>query len=363
MRTHELWPFFLVLAALPACAGKDPPKTEAFDCSQVSDAPLAILPLGDNLASRPRGSHDLAFDAEGYLTGFDGFSLVRVNRDFDLRVISTAGFGGEGPEGMEYLPDGRLISASPDLGVFTLTPDGALETLAPDLREVFGILLGPDRMIYAADNYKIYRIDPETGTTEILIDSAATPEPERFMPRVLNFSLDYRKMYIGTYANRLYTLDLDADLNPVGDPQFWMDLPGYSSGVDGLVVDVCGNLYIPSYPDELYRITQDGVLSLYHRWPEIDQFGHGARWGTGRDGWRADALYMPQHYNDHIVIEVVTGVPGRVITPPAAGREDPHQLSCRNAGPCSRPPTALSFFLLSGLLYGRLRRGRRPLTS
>ncbi len=351
-----------------ACAQDDDPKPEVqpYDCTQVPDAPLEINELGALGETRPRGSHDLAFDAGGLMTGFDGASLVRVSRSLDdLRVLSTADFGGEGPEGMEYLPDGRLITGSPNFGVFTLWPSGAMEPMLPDLREIYGILLGPDGLIYAADNYRIYRIDPDTAAMEVLADSAASPDPERFMPRVLNFSLDYRKMYVGTYANHLFTIDLDENLDPVGDPQFWMDLPGFSSGVDALAVDVCGNLYVPSYPDELHRITPEGVLSLYHKWPEMDHFGHGARWGTGFDGWRTDALYMPQHYYDHSVVEVVTGVPGRVISPPVTPPPDPAaELSCRTAGPGSQTPPGpallgpAGFFLLYGFRRWRRRRTR-----
>ena len=38
-------------------------------------------------------------------------------------------------------------------------------------------------------------------------------------------------------------------------------------------------------------------------------YGHGVVWGRGLGGWRPDAIYMPQPYNDAKVREVVIGVP------------------------------------------------------
>jgi len=189
-------------------------------------------------------------------------------------------------------------------------------------------LLGPDGMLYAGDNHCLYRIAPDTGAQEILICSEDHPDPGTFTPRIVQFNLDFSEMIVGTHENRLFLLPIDANLNPAGDPVFWLDVAGSTSGVDGLVVDVCGNYYVPSYPDELYRITPDGVAHLYHKWSGVETLGHGLRWGTGRDGWRDDALYLPQPYGGYTVVEVVTGVPGRKFPAPPAAPGDAHALTC-----------------------------------
>ncbi|PKN47371.1 MAG: hypothetical protein CVU59_03080 [Deltaproteobacteria bacterium HGW-Deltaproteobacteria-17] len=362
MHLKRIWPCLLFFTVLAGCAAEAPPEagSPTYDCSRIPAAPLEI-----NELAAPRGSKDLAFDAFGYVTGFDGFSLVRANLAGDTQVLTTADFGGEGPDGLEYLPDGRLLGASQNQGVFTVTPDGAINSLLPDLREVFGLLLWPDGMVYAGDNANIYRIDPRLGTATVLLRGQDYPELGEFRPRIVNFTLDYSTMIIGTHENQLFRVPVDPALNPVGDPVFWLDVAGSFSGVDGLVVDVCGNFYVPSYPDELYRITPDGVAHLYHKWAGVEAFGHGVRWGTGRDGWREDALYLPRPYGGYTVVEVVTGVPGRRQMPEPQ-RGDAHLLSCRTGSPGSRAgapgsqPAKTTLMLLTITLFLHLRtRARR----
>ena len=316
----------ILLSAFPGPVLADP---GSFDCADVPGAPVGITDLGE---AGPRGSHDLAFDAFGYLTGYDGFSIVRGDRAGDRRVLASLDFGGEGPEGMEYLPDGRLVTASPTLGVFTVSPAGDVLPLVPDLREVFGILLGPDGRLYAGDNRCLYRIEPESGAVEILLCSEDHDGPEPFTPRIVNFSLDFSEMIVGTHENRLFRVPVDPRFDPVGPPVFWLEVAGSTSGVDGLELDVCGNLYVPTYPDGLYRITPDGEVLLYHQWAGPQELGHGVRFGTGLHGWRADALYLPRYYGGNTIVEVVTGVPGRRMPRPALlPEDDAHALTCRAA--------------------------------
>ena len=312
------------LTAIPVPVIADP---GSFDCARIPEAPVEINDLGE---AGPRGSHDLAFDSFGYLTGYDGFSIVRGDRSGDRRVLASMNFGGEGPEGMEYLPDGRLVSAAPMLGIFTVSPEGDVVLLAPDLRDVFGVLLGPDGLLYAGDNHCLYRVDPGTAEVERLLCSEDHDGPEPFTPRIVNFNLDFSEMFVGTHENRLFRVPIDARLDPVGAPVFWLEVAGSTSGVDGLEVDVCGNLYVPTYPDGLYRITPEGLVRLYHQWAGVLELGHGLRFGTGRHGWRDDALYLPRFYGGNTIVEVVTGVPGRRMPRRSLlSDDDAHALLCR----------------------------------
>lgn len=354
MRLALLFP----VALLTAFSGPVLAEPGTFDCAHVPEAPLEINDLGE---AGPRGSHDLAFDALGYLTGYDGFSVVRGNRAGDRRVLASLDFGGEGPEGMEYLPDGRLVSAAPMLGIFTVSPEGDVVPLAPDLRDVFGILLGPDGLLYAGDNHCLYRVDPDSGAVDVLLCSEDHDGPEPFTPRIVNFNLDFSEMIVGTHENRLFRVPVDARLDPVGPPVFQLEVAGSTSGVDGLEVDVCGNLYVPTYPDGLYRITPDGVVHLYHQWAGVEELGHGARFGTGLHGWRDDALYLPRFYGGNTIVEVITGVPGRKMSRPTGCSDaDAHALSCRAApGRTGGPPITWLPMLLA--LISVLR--RRPSSS
>ncbi len=345
----------LQVALLQAISGPALAGPGSFDCAHVPEAPLEINDLGE---AGPRGSHDLAFDALGYLTGYDGFSIVRGDRAGDRRVLASLDFGGEGPEGMEYLPDGRLVTAAPTLGIITVSPDGGVLPLAPDLRDVFGVLLGPDGLLYAGDNRCLYRITPETGAAEVLLCGEDYDGPEPFTPRIVNFTLDFAEMIVGTHENRLFRVPVDARLDPVGPPVFWLEVAGSTSGVDGLEVDVCGNLYIPTYPDGLYRISPDGQVHLYHQWAGVHELGHGARFGPGRHGWRDDALYLPRFYGGNTIVEVVTGVPGRPMPRPALLSDaDAHALACRGAPGRRRDEKTDWLPVLALIILLTLRRG------
>jgi hypothetical protein len=79
--------------------------------------------------------------------------------------------------------------------------------------------------------------------------------------------------------------------------------------LDGLGVDACGNLFVPDYnTSSLYRISPEGLVSLYYYFGSV-AYGHGLAWGSGMGGWNAEALYLPQPYDENTVVEVVIGVP------------------------------------------------------
>ncbi len=339
---------------LPSGCSQDKPEEERFDCANIPSAPLEINQVengGDTL--RPAGHHDLAFDREGWITGHHAGALIRASLEPQRQVLSTAV---STAEGLEYLPDGRLIVATKDgQGIVAISPDGAVVPLEPSRTDAFSIIVGPDGRIYTGDfsGGDLRRIDPATGASENYLNSV----PDA---RVLNFSPDLSKLYVGTFGEQVWVVDLDKELNPVGTPRRFATLP-HGPYVDGLAVDVCGN---PVYPEDLYRITPDGTLSTYHHWSEASMYGHGLKWGSGIGGWRRDALYSPQPWNDgkDTVVEVVVGVPGfnpasRVH--PSGG--DPHELTCAASGRRTRSPAGLLLLLALGALW--LGRDRSPSRS
>ncbi len=340
-----------LLAGLSACGGEEKGEKK-FDCTIIPDAPLEINQLEEGGATvRPAGHHDVAFDREGWIAGHNNVALVRANRELQRQVISTAVANAEG---LEYLPDGRLVVATKDgQGIVTISPDGALASLAPDRTDAFSIILGPDGRIYSGDfsGGTLVRVDPETGQTVQFLNTVPGA-------RVLNFSPDNTKMYVGTFGEEVWVVDLDDKLTPVGSPRQFATLPG-AQYQDGLAVDVCGNVYIPVYPNNLFRITPEGTVSTYHQWADSSKYGHGLKWGSGIGGWRRDALYSPQPWNggEETVVEVVVGVPGYVagddVRPPAG---DPNELTCGTSGRRTRGPVAALALLALALLALRRRR-------
>ena len=80
--------------------------------------------------------------------------------------------------------------------------------------------------------------------------------------------------------------------------------------LDGLTMDACGYLYVPSYEERaLFRVSPEGKVIRYFQF-EPAKYGHGLEWGSGIGGWNANALYLPQPYDGNTVVEVVVGVPG-----------------------------------------------------
>ena len=137
-------------------------------------------------------------------------------------------------------------------------------------------------------------------------------------PRVISFNLDYTLMYIGTYLGsqgRIYTMPLDAQLDPMGPPVEFVSGVGDGQYHDTAGVDICGYLWVANFWDRtLYRISPGGDVLSYWTAPGstfASDYGHGMKWGTGTNGWDEFKIYMPQPYRNHEVIEVDLGVPSR----------------------------------------------------
>ena len=277
---------------------RTPPDAPALDCLNLADAPVSLRPV-----LRARGYHDVALDQSGHVIGFDGSALVQVDQQGNTRPYAA---GIQGAEGMDWLPDGSLVVASP-LGLVRISPNGGQVVIAPDVF-AYGVTVGPDGMVYAADNStQIWRIDASTLAREVYWSNVGSTS---FAPRTIAFDLDRSLMYIGSFGDKVYSMAIGPDLTPLAPPRMLAVVNPGAAFLDGLTVDACGNLYMPNYESAaLYRIAPDGEVRLFHQW-ELSQYGHGLEWGSGVGGFRADALYLPQPYNLNSVLEVVVGIPG-----------------------------------------------------
>jgi len=270
--------------------------TDAFDCSAVPSAPLLIEQVDSAIAF-----HDVAFDNEGFLVGHDGYSSLFKTASNGSSGVFVPGFSWI--NGMDYLPGGDLIAATQNEGLSRITSLGTHWSIAPSLSGLYGVTVGPDGMVYAADDNSVYRVDPDTGDVETLIPSLSA--------RVVEFTPDLTQMYIGAVGmGMIYVADLDDEFNLVGSPTVFVTLTDCSD-MGGLGVDICGNLYVECHEfAELRRITPDGTVSVYHDWLD-NEYGHGLEWGSGIAGWDDRSLYLPQPYNGNTVVRVQIGVPYR----------------------------------------------------
>lgn len=267
-----------------------------FDCSTVSPNPVSVRPVPGG-----RGYHGLAFDLNGYLYGMDsGYNLVRTDAYGASNIVAPVG---SNAQGMDTLPSGEIVVAS-DLGlIVAIDPNtGGTRTLATGIYG-YGVVVGPDGLVYVGDRTHVWRVDPVAETSDLWLANSSAQS--------LGFSPDGLTMYFTTtFGFALWEQTVDANVDPVGNPRQLSDFGrGYR---DGLVVDACGLIYVPDYSTgKMYRTDPTtGNNTVYVNFTPFSNYGHGAVWGTGTFGWPADALYVPQPYNGNTVGEIVTGVPG-----------------------------------------------------
>jgi hypothetical protein len=264
------------------------------DCSSVP-----LVPVSVGAIASARGYHGLAFDQAGFIYGMDARNnLIQA----DYYGASSVFLPTQGTQGMDALQTGELAVATPS-GLTIVDPtDASVRVVASSLSFVYGVVEGPDGMLYVGDRTNAYRVDPVNDTYEVYLRNSAAQS--------VGFSPDFTKFYYtNTTGWALWQVELDANYDPIGAPT---QLSNFGSSFrDGLVVDLCGSIYVMDYgTNNMYKIdpvTGDNVLFFDFT---FDLYGHGAAWGSGIGGWRRDAIYVPQPYNSNTVAEIVIGIEG-----------------------------------------------------
>ena len=270
-----------------------------FDCSEVPEEPTEINELDE-----PRGYHDVLFDTAGNLLGTDWNGHLMAAEDEHNAEVLVPSVGTI--QGMDLLPDGSIVAGG-SKGIVRIDVDDGVSMLSA-IGYSYGVILGPDGLLYAGSGNKIFRIDPETGDYE---DYAELPGKAN--AHMFEFSPDFSRMYVGVVSTDAYlwAIDLDENLDPLGDP--WVFAEHVGNGYhDGLGVDVCGNIYVNDYWTlSFYRVSPLGDVSLLQNWTGSNGYAHGQAFGSGLNEWRTDAIYVPQPYDGNTVAEVVVGIPSR----------------------------------------------------
>jgi len=282
--------------APPVPTADTAPEIPVVDCRITPAAPFNYEQL-----QTPRAFHGIAFDHEGRMVGHDGSNLlVSMAPDDTSIMVPNVGY----TEQVEFLESGDLITATNN-GIRRYTPGAGSVTLANGIN-AYGVTIGSDGMIYTANTNVIHRIDPDTGDVEVW------HQFQIGSPKVLDFSVDHRTMYVGTLGNqgRVYTIAVSEDFEAEGAPELFNNTPG-GSWHDGLRVDACGRVYVAVYDNSaLYMFEPDGTRTLLVNYP-TPQYGHGIQWGSGVGEWDDHTIYVPQPYDNNRVAKLELGVPYR----------------------------------------------------
>ncbi len=180
------------------------------------------------------GSNGLTFDPEGRLTicQHGNRRVIRVNPHGDTTVLADA-FEGKrlnSPNDLVYRSDGTLYFTDPPFG----------------LPGVFG---DPDKEL------------PFSGVFRVKDGLVSLVTAELTGPNGIAFSPDERYLYVGNWdAGRKIVLRLDIDAaGDTSNPVVLFDLTGApgDDAIDGIKVDVLGNLYVCG-PGGIWLISPDG---------------------------------------------------------------------------------------------------------
>jgi DNA-binding beta-propeller fold protein YncE len=264
-------------------AGQPDAAPPTYDCSQLPAKPkVTLLP---NFV----GTEDIAFDDAGNVIESDQTNIYKTTRaGMRKTFVPNLPFRA----GMRLTKSGYLIVNDESTGtLWRIAPNGSRKALMTGLSYPNGMEIGKDDFAYFTDQSagKVYRVNTETGENTVL--TTGVPEPNG-----LTFSVNYDKLYIGSFGGTLDQAIYQLEMSPNGTPGA---LSKFKTGVgtgshDGMAVDACGNLYVADYGDsKVYRITPSGSMTAIL---EGDPFGLDYHanfdWGRGVGGWETDHLYV-----------------------------------------------------------------------
>ncbi|MBX7082362.1 MAG: SMP-30/gluconolactonase/LRE family protein [Nannocystaceae bacterium] len=313
-------PVIFDVGGMPDMTGSEGTTGEPmFDCTMIPE-----IPVEASVVRQVPGAEDLEFDANGNVIiavrGQNALFLIPRDGDQvllnpDINLTSTAGTA--------VLPDGDIVVADefspliarvdPDSG--QMTPI----TYGPGIGGCNGLIVGSDGMLYCATYWDgpptsgVARIDPDSGDAELLYPAPGIDG--------ITFAADETYLYVNEgefYAGigHLYRAPFNGDLGDFED--LGVPLAGELGTMDGMVSDVCGNVYIASEgvnsPEcagsSILRVTPDVTIETVACFGN-SSFTPGVAFGSGVGGWEADMLYAIDWYG--VVWEIPVGVPGALL--------------------------------------------------
>jgi len=280
-----------------------------YDCSTLPPGPFEIYQVPQAIASE-----DLGFDADGNLVGSDDTAIFRSPYGGSPQLwVSGTNFRA----GLRMLPTGDAIYCDDNANTLVrVDQEGNKHVInIPGLSYPNGLTVDQDGYAYVTSHNsgQVFRVEPYSGAYTQIASGLSSPNG-------ITFNEDYTALYIGCFDGdpRIWKIPIDGDGNPGVMEVF---ATGVGSGyLDGLGVDICGNLYVCDYAcmgnwDDtcIYRISPEGVVLTPA--PFVQSTGYGQylpnmEWGTGLGGWLPNTLYFSGGWEHHVWAADI-GVPGK----------------------------------------------------
>lgn len=282
------------------------------ECDSLFRGPYDVISLGNRFVSENEGgAEDLAPDGHGGFVGRSGGGLVRLDvTGATLGMVDDPGFVVselvESPTfasrtlGLRFASTGDLLLAQLDDGELrSMAPDGSVETLVDQVGFPNGIYVDPDDVVYftdfTANSVRRFPLaDPGAGIEIAQVNQAngVYYDPLR------------RLAFAVSYANGdLFRIPLAED----GTPGAAVLVTTLGGAIDGLNMDVCGNLYAVDNnnggPNRLLRVFMDDLGEM----SEVEEIAGGLDGALANPLWGNGAAY-----GDFQTALFLTGVPGDI---------------------------------------------------
>jgi len=256
----------------------DPP----FDCDAIPPGPFELVKIDGAIASE-----DLAFDGVGHLIGSNNQAIYKSTADGQVGLLAP---DVEFRAGMRYLPNGLLAVNDNYKGrVLLVDPDGVVSVLLSGLSYPNGMTVDKQGYLYVTehDAGRVLRIHSYTGEYTVLTEEIKNPNG-------ITFNNAYDTLYIGSFgASAIYAMSISPDGVP-GRVSTWADFSDTPGLLDGMGVDICGNVYVCEYgATDIWRVSPDGQQKekIIIGGP-YDTYLPNFQWGRG-PGWDPLSLYIP----------------------------------------------------------------------
>ncbi len=232
---------------------------------------------------------EFIFDDQGkFVTAIDWAGTVAA-MSYAGEWTFTAPFDSNEIAGVDIDLDGNLIVADEGNGALvSVATNGSKSLILGSINSPNSLAVSDLGILYATAYDTLLKVDLDTGVPETIAEF-----PGNDLDGVA-FSPDFRTLWFNQDdEGEVYRMTLDAN-GDASDLQHVLSLetiPG-SIELDGMITDVCGNLYILRMDGRISRLRADGVEEIDYFKIDGASYTSAIHFGSGIDGWKTDHLYV-----------------------------------------------------------------------